>query len=124
MYKPSLLRFCLHLQVFIFDGGWQTVAAPLLAATFYLPRLPKHYLWPIYPEYYPAVWTAVGFLAPLWPEWWQRWLACGRLVLFLMDWAPQAVRSYRNKRAWRSQCNRLLRMSSAAVAAARAEQVQ
>jgi hypothetical protein len=106
----------------ILGGGWQSVATLLLAAACYLPHLPKHPLWPFFMEWGNAVMTAACFLAPFWTDWWLRWLAYGGLVLFLIQWAPQAARNYRNKRAWRAQLKVALHMSSAAVAAARAQQ--
>jgi hypothetical protein len=55
-------------------GGWRNVAALLLAASFYLPRLPRHYLWPWCVHWNQALMLAPCFLAPIWPHWWQRWV--------------------------------------------------
>ncbi|WIA34610.1 hypothetical protein OEZ86_012929 [Tetradesmus obliquus] len=65
----SKLPFFISMQVLILvmGGGWLTVAALLLAATFHLPRLPKHPLWPHMDNYISAVMSAASFLAPLWP---------------------------------------------------------
>jgi hypothetical protein len=83
--------FALCLQVFLLGSGWQTVAALLLAATFHLPRLPKHPLWPFCDVYNAAVIVAACLLAPIWPSWWLRWLACFGLVLF---WHSGFLRLY------------------------------
>jgi hypothetical protein len=56
-------------------GGWQAVATLLLAATFCLPRFPRHFLWPWYSDWGKAMLLAADFLAPVWPHSWQRWLA-------------------------------------------------
>lgn len=110
-----------HVLILVMGGGWLTVAVLLTAVTFMLPRLPKHELWPHFSEWVAAVLTAMSFIAPLWPHWWQRLLAYGWLAWFAFDWVPWTLRFFqaqRMQRAWRAHVNSQLHWSSATVAAA------
>jgi hypothetical protein len=74
------------LQILVLGGGWQTVATLLLAASFNLPRLPRHRLWPWRAHWMAALLLAASVLAPTWPHRWQRWLAGIELVHASLKW--------------------------------------
>jgi hypothetical protein len=105
-------------QVYVLGGGWQTVATLLLAASFYLPRLPKHPFWPWVMDWNAAVFTAACFLAPFWPASWQRWMAYAGLVKFMHEWVPLVLYAYRSRRASQAQFAELRCFSEAWMAAA------
>jgi hypothetical protein len=70
------------LQILVLGGSWQTVTTLLLAASFHLPRVPRHFLWPWCMHWEQALLLAPCFLAPAWPHWWQQWLATAGLLIY------------------------------------------
>ncbi|WIA14432.1 hypothetical protein OEZ85_002958 [Tetradesmus obliquus] len=87
-----LLRLVLELMlwpyvvVLVMGGGWQTVAALLIAASLTLPRLPvPRRLWPFSVEWHSwthALIAAASFLFPCWTQLWQQRLAACVLLFF------------------------------------------
>jgi hypothetical protein len=73
--RTQIMHLLSCLQILSMGGGWQTVATLLLAATFYLPRLPRHFLWPCYNHWGHSLMLAAGLLTPFWPQSWQQLLA-------------------------------------------------
>ncbi|WIA34607.1 hypothetical protein OEZ86_012927 [Tetradesmus obliquus] len=75
-----------QVLVLVMGGGWQTVAALLIAASLTLPRLPvPRRLWPFSVEW--GSWThaliaAASFLFPFWTQLWQQRLAACVLLFF------------------------------------------